>query len=289
MQLSQAVNSARKSAGRNLSQRELKDLAGRIARGEPDRYGMKSWMKDTILGKVLNNLGQVGQLIEALIRPSGKSLTDDIRQEIDAAGHLLREFGYDVKSPNQPGRISEVGPELIPSRRTSINPDRDSDQAANNQPLVEGPILVTSSNVYSIGYEHPLNSTGPGDLLVRFLDGPSQARSGPGALYRYKSVPYSIFKAFEVASSKGGFVWDELRVRGTVSGHQFDYELAGAGASGYIPRQAGTKRGQTGEFYLPRTLGNRRSSLPERQVKGARGNLPGWDRRNELKLRAGNR
>jgi hypothetical protein len=75
------------------------------------------------------------------------------------------------------------------------------------------------------------------------------------------------------APSKGGWVWDHLRIRGTVSGHQKDYELAGI-VGGYVPRKAtygplmqagdgwrqmsgkdrkaGRKADYVGEIFLPR-------------------------------------
>lgn len=155
-------------------------------------------------------------------------------------------------------------------------------------------IPVRSSNVHSIGYEWPDDSQGGrrnGNLLVRFLGGTGKQRTGHGALYRYKDVPREIFLAFQRAASKGAFVWDELRIRGSVAGHQYDYELAGTGGDNYVPRQAGLKRGQHGEFYLPRNFAGRRSTLPERQVRGARSTLTKDFRKkaSEINLRGGRR
>lgn len=72
----------------------------------------------------------------------------------------------------------------------------------------------------------------------------------PGALYAYYDVPVRVYKRLVAASSAGKAVWDELRIRGTVWGHQYRYSLVqGAivpGESGalatYVPRRA-TKNG----------------------------------------------
>lgn len=147
--------------------------------------------------------------------------------------------------------------------------------------MVETP---QSSNVFSFGFDNQSHS-----LFVRFKDAPKDTgksaggfkitavhgASGagrphqPGALYLYHNVPARLFLTFLDASSKGGWVWDKLRIRGTVSGHRFDYALVGV-QGGYVPRKA-TLTPQ-GEAYIPRTIftdkGNSlSSSLPEQLVR----------------------
>ena len=163
-------------------------------------------------------------------------------------------------------------------------PEQDP-QPGQAQNLTQGMIPVRSSNVHSIGYEWPQNGERAGNLLVRFLGGTGKNRSGPGALYRYRDVPREVFLAFQRAASKGGFVWDDLRVRGTVSGHQYDYELAGTGNDGYVPRQAGLKRGEKGEWYMQRTFRGNRSTLPTQQVRGPVGPLEKNFRSNAAKVK----
>lgn len=68
-----------------------------------------------------------------------------------------------------------------------------------------------------------------------------------GPMYAYFDVPVRVYKRMVLAVSKGKFVWDELRVRGTVYGHKFRYRLVQGsvtpGVGGvYIPRRA-TRRG----------------------------------------------
>lgn len=73
------------------------------------------------------------------------------------------------------------------------------------------------------------------------------ARGGRGATYAYHAVPKALFERMLKASSKGKFVWDELRVRGTIYGHKFRYTLVQGqvqpkNGGVYIPRKA-TKAG----------------------------------------------
>jgi len=118
-------------------------------------------------------------------------------------------------------------------------------------PLVSGEMVeVRSSNVHSIGYDLDNHI-----LYVRFWaevereHGPVRF---PGSLYGYRDVWPEEFLDFLEASSKGGWVWDHLRERGTVSGHKKAYFLAGI-TGGYVPRQAAltTVRGpKTGKPYI---------------------------------------
>lgn len=122
---------------------------------------------------------------------------------------------------------------------------------------------VQSSNVHSIGYE--ITGPGIGTLFVRFLDNQNGKRVGEGPLYGYRGVPISVWRAFQSANSKGTFVWDHLRVRGTVHGHQYPYWLSDTGESDYIPRKATEIGGE--EYFVPRVHrvnGEfRRSQLPK--------------------------
>ena len=206
----------------------------------------------------------------------------------NAAAQLLRQFGYQITPPTGTPQPRPPRPEV---RVDTSTPDLDQETGGQQVGLsIEGMIPVTSSNVHSISYEWPTaDRTRPRDLLVRFLSGTGKQRQGEGSLYKYQSVPYHVFEAFEAAASMGAFVWDELRIRGTVSGHQYAYDLAGISADGYIPRQAGLKRGHHGEWYMQRSFQGRKSSLPEQQVRGSRGTLPGWGRADQLKLKAGRR
>ena len=122
-------------------------------------------------------------------------------------------------------------------------------------------IRVTSSNVHSIGYQ---SSTGT--LAVRYL-APILISAGrgvriggktnaPGPLYHYFDVSPKLWKSFESASSKGKWVWDHLRIRGTVAGHKYDYRLVTGTVAPtgvqlrYIPRRASGKGFMSRSRYL---------------------------------------
>jgi hypothetical protein len=102
-------------------------------------------------------------------------------------------------------------------------------------------VRVESSNVYSYFWQP--ETPQKGILFVTFLDwepGTKQKdRSGPGSTYAYYDVPSNVFAAFEeeAKSSPGGAVWDNLRVRGTMHGHQMRYRLIQV-AGDYVPRKA---------------------------------------------------
>lgn len=149
--------------------------------------------------------------------------------------------GMFARHPTRDGMLTT----LIGGQRVNI-PDTD--------PLLTGDmILVKSSNVHSIGYIWNGRDPQRGTLKVRFLAKHTGApSSGRGALYYYHDCPPQMFLAFHRAASKGKWVWDHLRIRGTVSGHQRPYELASLSSDGYVPRKA-VRLGDE-EWYLRRTV-----------------------------------
>lgn len=125
-----------------------------------------------------------------------------------------------------------------------------------DDPMLSGEMIpVSSSNVHSIGFIFNHEAPAQGVLKVRFRarakNGGPRPNSG-GPLYHYYGVNPAVFKAFQLASSKGKFVWDRLRIRGTVSGHQFQYQLMGIEKDGYVPRKA-TRIGPN-EYYIGRQV-----------------------------------
>ena len=190
--------------------------------------------------------------------------------------------------------LRRLRPELFPAERTQPEPVRPTPGATRsgagpraNLIRIGGRILnippddalltgemvpVTSSNVHSIGYDFNREDPVKGTLKVRFLqrDQKGGSRSKvPGPLYQYFDVHPFIFMAMRDAASKGKFVWDKLRIRGTVSGHRYNYRLAGV-AQGYVPRQA-SLRSQAQEWFVQRSIrvGDRvlRSQLPTQLVR----------------------
>lgn len=139
-----------------------------------------------------------------------------------------------------------------------------------SHPIVTGDMQTTpdSSNVHSFGYD-----VDNWFLYVRFKAaaqrGQKERPQAPGSLYQYANVPPKVFLGMLRASSKGTYIWDNIRIRGTYSGHRFDYTLVGISGN-YVPRKATLSA--EGEVFLRRevrTLGGNtlRSSRPNQLVR----------------------
>lgn len=164
------------------------------------------------------------------------------------------------------------GPELgskeieILGRDASYDPD-DWKVVMDQMRLTPG-----SSNVY--GYYFEFEARTSGILYVTFLASwRSEKRSGPGPTYAYYGVPARKYHEFRkaAASSAGNAVWDYLRIRGTIWGHQHTYRLIQAGGD-YVPRKA-TQGGYRTRHVPALGTGRRsfvRSTLPEERFN-ARG------------------
>lgn len=311
--LARAVKSGR-GGFRDLNQvrKGFRDVSRAVKSGDKMDYGrVSSFIKDTLFREMMRALGPLGSIVEAMIRPSAKAMTEDIGKELQAAADLLTKFGYEVTPPVERGSPgiglgspasapSTPAQPMTPSGRPSRRPqpletegetveDRPRMPAGPNgnfvtvsvngrrfrirkdDPLLTGEMIkVKSSNVHSIGYTWNDENPAKGTLKVRFLDkrqGRGAGRAGAG--YQYFEVDPIVFVAFTKAASKGKFVWDRLRIRGTVSGHQYRYSLATLASDGYVPRAA-TRIGDT-EYFLRRTVKGTngkvyRSALPDREV-----------------------
>lgn len=213
--------------------------------------------------------------------PSGGS--GGLDRDLAAAKSLLEAFGYTVtpppgakpKTPEEAGFTREeptdtAAPDWFLRGRTM--PKRP--QYPDDHPAVTGEMTeVDSSNVHSIGFKWQPGKSFLGTLKVRFLQAGKNGGKGPGPLYYYYGVAPQLFDAFLASASKGRFVWDRLRIRGTVSGHQYHYELKGI-TNGYLPREA-IRQGDT-EYYIGRSATFRStktgatrtftSKLPDRAV-----------------------
>lgn len=107
-------------------------------------------------------------------------------------------------------------------------------------------LKVQSRNVYAIAY-----SVATRELYVQYLfwaPGMEQ-HSGPGPVYRYERIEPSLALTAYDAASKGVWIWDNLRIRGTFAGHQFPYSLFHV-ANEYVPRRATFALGD--EWFIPR-------------------------------------
>jgi hypothetical protein len=253
-----------------------------------DRYGrISDFVRDQIIAEVVRQLGPIGGLLTALIRPTGRRLTDDIAKEVDAAAQILQEIIGPPERPDwmrthatPPGGGGRVPPSVTtPAPAPGPGPERGGIPEGQverqvggrrytydeNDPIVTGAMIdVISSNVHSIGYDW---NSGKGTLKVRFLEktGRKSRTRTAGPLYYYYNVHPEVFMAFQHAASKGKFVWDRLRVRGSVSGARYFYELAETGATSYVPRKA-TRVGPN-EYYLRRDHNGRQSDLEDEFVQ----------------------
>lgn len=85
-------------------------------------------------------------------------------------------------------------------------------------PLVRG-LNFTSSNVSRVIYDIEHES-----LYVTYASG----HRTDGRTYRYWTVTYREAAALYNSASKGRYVWDNLRIRGTLLGHRKNYALVEA-------------------------------------------------------------
>lgn len=88
--------------------------------------------------------------------------------------------------------------------------------------LLGRPMWVASSNVVGIQFLRDENK-----MIVEF-----GARTGGKRFYEYSNVSMDEARAFAFAPSKGVFVWNTFRQRGTVRGHKKPYKPCG-GYRGY--------------------------------------------------------
>lgn len=220
----------------------------------------------------------LGQRLKSLLRGN-----DDDQL---TAMQMMQELGYNLEVDAQGRMTARSGgrarmPAVEPQRpRPKPGGWRDETwsrgEHETRQAELRGEVILTpeSSNVYSFTYQR-LAGQKLGTLYVTYkapiLDSNSlnttRNKSGwtqlngkpgatirgksnsPGPTYAYLNVPPAIFSQMKAAASKGKFVWDKLRVRGTIHGHQYRYVLAKPALIDhrgtpqyYVPRKA-TKRG----------------------------------------------
>lgn len=235
----------------------------------------------------------------------GSVNSDERRQQQaqDALDLIMGGSGQGPPAPpvatggQDPGddRPREISTQMEPTARAPLSPPTPA-EARQEWSEVEN-VSARSSNVWSFQYHFPSST-----LVVTFkapdlnpksvgiqrgkggLKGivgiPGQtvvgSRNEPGPVYHYFDVPVRVYRRMIRRSSPGGAVWDELRVRGTIFGHQYRYSLAspgitpiGGGQRGaYTPRRA-TPRGFRSRSVAEVGVGRRQfltSSLPEQTV-----------------------
>lgn len=171
---------------------------------------------------------------------------------------------------------AKPAPEGAVSNYITVNINGERFRVRRDDPLLTGAMIkVKSSNVHSIGYEWNDAEPAKGQLKVRFKDHRRGAgRAGKaGAGYTYYDVHPKVFVAFTKAASKGKFVWDRLRIRGTVSGHQYRYALTTIASDGYVPRKARLAGGGYMIGDAAKHPVGLREVFERRTVKGANGKV----------------
>lgn len=290
-------NQMRQIGGQEFAQELMQEIGLGNSWAMIERYaGKDAWRK---LLKAANLKSLETQLRDIQEGEAHKKLNGQ-EKDFEAALSFVKAMGYDVvKNPHFPKNLSEATlhapqfaqldpevqrliieqearrkparvstklrglpgwPKVDPNARPANTYDIEPSEETHGYAGTESPLLrVSSSNVYAIGFRYETDRAGT--LLVQFLatDGMGN-RVGPGSLYEYFNVPAALFERFKGAGSKGKFVWNELRIRGTISGHKYNYDLAGV-TGDYVPRRAqlvhiigprGGRRAQ--EAYVPRAF-----------------------------------
>jgi hypothetical protein len=239
--------------------------------------------KKTSASGVSRDLKAAQELLEAFGAkvewPTGKRAaditTEGLGRRVEDAQRLLESLGYRIEEPEprpRPGekptrptkdlpfgveaRLHRMG--IPPVTRTG-RPRKTVDMPGPSgktrfkvtHPAVTGEWVKTpqSSNVYAVRYQAE-----EAELYVRFYKPapPKQPRTRPGPIYKYSEITprmaRSVFQAAE-GGSPGSWVWDFLRVRGSVSQHQKPYKLVGI-TGGYVPRHARSIGNE--EWFMPR-------------------------------------
>ena len=259
-----------------------------------EQYGKRGGLPKDIIAGFLKSLGPAGNILKALafssksdlgardtissltqllrafggeaIMPEGWHNVRDVNRGIEASIQKLQSMGYTVFKPGEEPAGRGMGPQPVKATRFSdkrrtvdLTMGTNAQQRfGRDHPIVTGAMVETpdSTNVYEFGYDYEAAT-----LYVRYkaAAAPKERRSAPGPLYAYYAVTpeqfLAIYKTKE--GGTGEWIWDNLRERGTVSGHQKDYRLVGVMGE-YVPRKATLKLNpitkQKEEWYIPRMV-----------------------------------
>jgi hypothetical protein len=242
--------------------------------------------------ELLEQLGPAGRALKALVTAKDLSKVPVSKSAVDDAVALLKEVGFEVRMPTAAPPFQPQP--TAPRARTGAAPPQAPRTGAPRDPSIptvtptgeqQGPTpetgafpgnlyvpmeLVTSSNVYAIGYDSQtmtmrvqylgtaishasLSGKGHrGKKRVRGSLGKTVVgkRGGAGPTYDYSGVPPRVFERIRSAGSKGKAIWDNLRIRGTAYGHKFDYKLVAASVADVVNIQTGKRMGKV--TYVPR-------------------------------------
>ena len=239
-QLSQLANDAQKNvvsvhSGARQAVRGILDLLQ--TSNSPSTARARSALASTLKAGLRDISGDVGKAVDLI-----EQLTPEIfggNKTPEQAGGTRTESGPKTRQiiPSEPQ--TWMGMRLVGNNTVEIRTANFRGRYDTDHPAITGQMVpVRSSNVHSIGFQMNLKNPLASTLFVKYLQkfGNGTAK-GSGPTYGYKNVHPKLFQEFLAANSKGGFVWDRLRVRGTVAGSQYEYYLDSI-SRGYVPRRA---------------------------------------------------
>lgn len=252
------------------------------------------------LGSLLNRVGQVladlGRSARARFTPAARPMTAS-----PSFGRAPPANRPPLEAAPEPDEFGDQPPRRPPTRATTDGDGPEpQDQERLRRAEEQETLTPQSSNVYGFRYERATSTLfvsyrAPGTRPDRVIDSANVIHRGRltktqlvagrgsfagntnerGPTYAYYDVPIRVFVRMKLAHSKGTFVWDELRIRGTIYGHRFRYALVAAESTvtvdgeslPYIPRRA------TPAGYRTRSLADpgrgkrefRTSTLPEQR------------------------
>lgn len=222
--------------------------AARLAREYVQKYANRG---DSFFARLLRNPRAMEEFVKAI---SGFFTTRPLSdRELEQAAATLREAMHEART----NRAREVDMELL----NRANLSRRMQDDPGGLPETEQEVFaMNSSNVYSFAYT-PESRT-MGILYVTYRHGKpvgykTQVNKTTGKKYRcavkpfargpmyaYFDVQRAIYIRLKQAQSKGEQIWDDLRIRGSVYGHQYRYTLVAGAKIGpsfddvYVPRRA---------------------------------------------------
>lgn len=209
---------------------------------------------------------ELGPSIADVSGPRNRSPIPDMDYDPSSEGRFVRG----VRRVGRPGSVAERLVTGTDRDRSPTDPAMRDYMLAGLMPPLPGEedifanevLTPGSSNVYSFAYDKmrgilyvtyrvPVN-TDEKRTDINSCNGKRYSyyvkENERGPMYSYggagNPVPPELFEEMKTAASKGKFIWDKLRVCGSVSEHQYKYTLVSPSMEGslYIPRKAVTIR-----------------------------------------------
>lgn len=195
------------------------------------------------------------------------NLPPEIQDQLAAFKTLLGTETAKMLAGQQMERLERQAAERL--RATQSTPEY---RFLNSEYVLQHGRDFRSSNVFAVWYE-----PGEQSIYVTFQEA-GGGGGGAGASYRYWTISLAEAKSIFIASSKGKFIWDNFRIRGTMLGHRKNYALITSGSAPWkwestpasaeahaakVQAQSGaaTLQEEIGKFGLPIPKGNLYAAL----------------------------